>query len=191
MRRYLGSREPGGTDASLGVGAELRAHVRLWQGLSAGAYGGWDYSPASPATRHILGFGARLRWVPSPSREETQWWVFAGFGYALTWSPSFDTTLPMLVNSSPTLTTVTVDSASGSFFEVPLGVGMGWAPKQRPWQLHAELGARIGFGHRGALYDLEAGRNVSASVSKMPIAISNPGSDAVGLGLLVGASWRD
>jgi len=190
-KRYLGSRETGGGDAGMGAGAELRGHVRVMSGLSAGAYAGWEYSPVSPTTRHIFGLGARLRWVPVPSSGSTQWWVFGGLGYALAWSPSFDTTLPVIVNGAPKLSDATVESASGTFFEVPLGVGLGSAPKRHRLQFHAELAVKIGFGHRGALYDLESGRNATAVLSKMPIGISNPGADAVGLGLLVGARWSD
>lgn len=189
MRRYLAAREAGGTDASLGGAVELRGHVRLWNGLSAGASAGWEWSPASPAMRHLFRFGARLRWVPVPSARSTQWWVFGGLGCALAYSPSFDTTLPAIINGSPRLTTVSVDSASGSFFEVPFGFGVGSAPRPRRLQLHAELVATIGFGHRGTLYDLDLGRNASAVGSKIPLSVSNPGSDAFGLGLLVGVNW--
>ena len=182
-KRFLGSRLPGGDDASVGVGADFRAHVRLWSGLSVGAYAAWDWSAISDSTRHIFGLGIRARWRPLPTAGAFQWWVFGGLGYALAWSPSFETTVPS--------GTVKADGAVGSFFEVPIGLGAGWAPKRRGLQYTAELGAKVGFAHRGELYDLDGMRGATSTNSTVLVGITNPGADAVGLGLMLGINWLD
>ena len=46
-----------------------------------------------------------------------------------------------------------VQGAGGGFFDVPFGIGASYK-LYKPWELCAELGARVGFAHNGSVYEL-------------------------------------
>jgi hypothetical protein len=176
MKRFLAS-----STATIGVGPafEVHGHVALLPLVRVGGYFGHDGSPVGPgAARQITTFGARVKVTPPWPRDEWHTWVFAGFGYALAYGPSYSLTLSP--DQGPTQA-FTVDGASGHFFEIPIGVGVGWRFK-RPWELTAELSGRIGLGPNGQLYDLR-----NATAPGVPSEFVDPfGNDSFAIGLMLG-----
>lgn len=76
-----------------------------------------------------------------------------------------------------------VEGAGGSFFEVPFGLGASYK-LYKPWELCAELGARVGFGHTGSVY-----KDPGPQVTVPDFAGQNAspaGVDRFALGLTVG-----
>jgi hypothetical protein len=136
-------------------------------------------SPAGPgAARQITTFGARVKFTPPWPRDDWHAWAFAGIGYALAYGPSYHLTLAP--DQGPPQD-FTVDGAAGHFFEIPIGLGLGWRFK-RPWELSAELSGRLPIAPGGDLYNLR-----NATAPGVPSEYVDPfGNDAFALGLMVG-----
>ncbi len=153
MKRFLGSK-PGVDDPGFGPTAQLTAHVALLPLVHVGGYFGHDLSPLDGEASRNLTFGglrlkARIPWAPGSFRT----WVFAGFGYAGVYAPSYGTTARVpdgLGGTTPTR--ARVEGSGGGFLEVPFGIGAS-STLFTPWELGAELGARPGFGHSGSVYE--------------------------------------
>jgi hypothetical protein len=179
MRRVLTSND--GYDASFGPVAQLYAHVAVLPMLRAGLYVSGDISPQSQApARHLLSGGLHAKITPPWIRTDVlTTWLFFGFGYAAAYAPSFH--LPSSTAAGTTVDTF-FPGASGHFFEIPVGIGAGWRIR-KPWQLFAELGARIGFGHGGELYEGRPGSAVG-----QPDSFVQRGYDSFAVFLMAGVA---
>jgi hypothetical protein len=192
MKRFIGNRAPGSDDAGFGPTAELNAHVALLPLIRIGAYVGHDISPVSgdqSPTRDLTWFGLRAKVMP-PFPGDFKPYAFAGFGYAIVYQRSYHTTanIPTGIGDDTKPFPATVQGAGGSFFDVPLGVGMEYK-LAGPIALCAELTAHIGFGWTGSVYDDNPpdSPGPQLSVAGMPDNNAQPiGNDAIGLGLTVG-----
>jgi hypothetical protein len=184
MKRFLGARPPGSSDAGVGIAGQINGHVALLPLVYVGAYVGHDISPlpgdASP--RDITSGGVRAKGV-LPWGHAARAWVFAGFGYAGVYARSYHTTFAIAHPTGVERQPVLVEGASGSFFEVPFGLGASYK-LSKPWELCAELGASVGFGHKGSAYE-EPGPSVTvpnfASQNAAPA-----GLDRLAVGLTLG-----
>ena len=187
MKRVLTSRTPEASDPGLGPTGEIHAHVALLPLVRVGAYLGHDISPQKDTTaRQITSFGARVKLNSPWPRDAWHAWVFTGFGYAAVYGPSYVRN----VATSPVATTrenFLVDGAGGSYFEIPIGIGVGYKIR-KPLEITAELAGKLGLGFSGSLYDLGPGR-VGRSPTQNQLSFDNPGNDSFGLGLLVGVSF--
>ena len=153
-KRFLSSRPPGAPDAGLGPEAEVEGHVAVLPMLRAGLYAAYDRSPVTGiAARNIMAAGLHVRVNAPWPRDPFRGWVYLGFGYAGVYAPSYETTL--LVQHDPAMpaspTRTTVQGSGGTFFEVPVGLGVAYKLR-RPWELTLELGTRVGFGWSGSTY---------------------------------------
>jgi hypothetical protein len=175
-KRFLSDRAAGSGDAGFGPVAQLSAHLALLPLVRVGAYVGHEISmgPDDAAARQITFGGLRAKgmapWVHGRARA----WVFAGFGYAGVYGPSYVT------ESNPP---IRIQGASGGFFEVPLGIGASYKVF-KPWELCAELGARVGFGHTGALYEAPGPTALVPGVG--PQSTVPAGLDRIAIGLTIG-----
>jgi hypothetical protein len=111
---------------------------------------------------------------------------FAGFGLALVTQQGFDFPGFPYVNAGggTVRKDATVESAGGHFFEVPFGLGASYKLR-KPWELCAELGARVGFAHSGSVYDELRGAQVKAP-GEVDQNLTSAGIDRFALGLTVG-----
>jgi hypothetical protein len=152
-KRFLFAKPQGGADAGFGPAVQLDGHVALLPLLRVGLYGAFDATSVGPASRQMLGGGARVVGLAPFRTQSFRAWVFAGFGYMFTLAPSYHTTLLLAPDESTpaTPTDTLVEQSSGSFFEVPFGIGVGYALRP-PFEIVAELGARAGFGFSGSVY---------------------------------------
>jgi hypothetical protein len=153
-KRFVFNRPHGGPDAGFGPAVQLNGHVALLPLLRVGAYLSGDITSAGPATRQMVGGGARVVGIAPWRTTNVHAWLFAGFGYELVFAPSYHTTLSLAPDDStpPSPTDALVTQAGGSMYEVPFGVGVAYALRP-PFELVAELGARVGFGFRGSVYE--------------------------------------
>ncbi len=195
MRRVLSQRPaqpnegPPGHDAGFGPVGELHLHLAVLPMLRVGAYITHDVSPISgqPARQTTSG-GLRVKLTPPFPSGRWRAWAFAGFGYAGVYGPSYHTTLLLSQSQggTPSATDALVDGAGGGYFEVPVGVGIGYLVK-KPWQVTLELGTRFGFGFNGSLYDTTNGRGATAP-GYSPVGVDVPGEDTFALYLSAGLS---
>ena len=187
MKRTLSSRTAEASDAGLGPAGEIHAHVALLPLVRVGGYLGHDISPQKDTTsRQITSFGARVKLNSPWPRDPWHAWVFIGFGYAAVYGPSYSRN----VATSPvgkTREDFLVDGSGGGYFEIPIGIGVGYKLR-KPLEITAELSGKLGFGFSGSLYDQVAGR-VGHSAPGNQLTFDNPGNDTFGLGLLVGVSF--
>jgi hypothetical protein len=188
MKRVLANRPAGGDDASVGPTAQLMAHVALLPLVHVGGYFGHDISSVSDVTRNTTFGGLRVKGlipvVPKPFRL----WFFAGFGYAGVYQQSLNKIFSRpdpLGGGTLELRAGRIEGAGGSFFEVPLGFGASYRFR-KPWELSAELGARLGFGHTGSVYE-PPGPQVTIPNNAGQNALP-AGLDRFALGLTVGIS---
>ncbi len=154
MKRFLVERPQGGEDAGFGPVAQLTAHVALLPLVHAGVYAAHDISPlAGPAAaRNITSGGIRGK-MAIPLRGNLRAWGFLGFGFAGVYSQSYDLrAFPVQSGSGTVPRDAHVEGAGGHFFEVPFGIGASYKLR-KPWELCAELGARVGFAHAGSVYE--------------------------------------
>jgi len=172
-----------GSDASLGPMGQLTGHVALLPLVHVGGYAGLERSPLADAGRTIGFGGARVKGTIPGLRGPLHAWIFAGFGYALAYGESRATTVRV-----PTATGGTeprsgrIEGASGSFFEVPFGLG-GSYTFFKPWAVCIELGARASFGHTGALYE---GPPLTLDGGGIGQRAAPDGLDRFGIGLTIG-----
>ncbi|MCL2779463.1 MAG: hypothetical protein FWD73_15840 [Polyangiaceae bacterium] len=184
MKRFLTGRPSGERNAGVGPTAEIGAHIALLPLVRAGAYIGHDISPSTAAARDLTWAGARVKivspWPSSPFRA----WLFAGFGYAGVYARSYatQTTISNIGHESAPQP-ARVQGASGGFFEVPLGLGASYKLR-KPWELCAELGARVGFAYSGSAYKAPG---PELAIPNAPSSHAAPaGRDAFALGLTIG-----
>jgi hypothetical protein len=186
MKRFF-SHAAGG-EPGFGPTAELTGDVALLPIVHVGAYFGHDISPlsssADAAARDITFGGARVRGVLPWPGGHFRTWVFVGFGYAGVYSRSYSTTFAVpdgLGGTTPQR--VHVEGAGGGFFEIPVGIGASYKLR-KPWELCAELGMKVGFGHSGSVYESPGPEVALPGNTGQNVAPS--GTDQLALGLTVG-----
>lgn len=169
-----------------GPAAILSGHVALIPLVRLGAYAKHDISPASEApARRITTLGVRAKVQAPWSTAKVHAWGFLGAGYALVYAPSTSRTVsttplgPTDPASGPL--TLSVPGASGHFFEVPLGVGIG-VRLRKPWELLFELGGRFGFGFGGDVYEGRPARSPATGAQ----TLAPVGNDSFSIGLSAG-----
>ena len=180
LKRFVVSRPHGVPDAQIGPALELHGHVALLPFVRVGAYVEHDISAIhGDSTRQITTFGARAKLTPPWPVGAFHSWIFAGFGYGLAYGQSFHTTIP-LTTGAPS--DVAVAGAAGSFFDVPLGIGLGWRVR-RPLEITAELATHFALGGFGSLY---SGDRPASAAGQPPLLVDTPGKDLFAIGLLLG-----
>lgn len=186
QKRFLVERPRGVDDAGVGPVAQLAAHVALLPLVRVGGYFGHDISPlGGDAAARAITFGGLRAKVMSPwPRGAVRAWVFVGFGYAGVYARSYETTFLVPQPSGPAAPVAArVASAGGSFFDLPFGVGASYKLR-KPWELVAELGMRVGFGHTGSVYE-DPGPQVKTP-GRPDDNVLPTGTDRFALGLTVG-----
>jgi hypothetical protein len=187
MKRFFTSGPDGGSSPGFGPTMELHAHFALIPLVRVGAYVSHDISPLSsiPA-RQITSGGLHLR-INSPW-PSGKWhgWLFAGFGYAGVYAPSYHGSFSNPGDpNAPPAADVFVEGSNGNFFEVPLGVGVAYK-LARPFELTASLGTRLGFGFTGDVYNARAGH----TLNQPPLDVEAAGNDALALFATLGVSFE-
>jgi hypothetical protein len=153
-KRFLFKKPAGGDDAGFGPAAQLNGHIAILPLLRAGAYVSGDITNSGSATRQMLGAGARVQGIVPWRTTNIHAWIFAGFGYSIVFAPSYHTTLLLAPDEStaPSATDALIVGGGGSFYEVPFGIGAAYALRP-PFEIVAELGARVGLGFSGSIYE--------------------------------------
>jgi hypothetical protein len=196
MRRVLLQRGNDGTnnlpDANFGPMFELHGHVAILPLLRAGIYVSHDIS-YELSERQITSFGVRAKITPPLLCGNWRTWAFLGFGYSIVYAPSYqhDYLIGTGLGGGQSPTNVNVDGQPGYYFEVPVGIGLGYK-LDKTWELTAELGAKIGFNFAGELYcdgssDPTCGANGSAP-RYPPLELPVPGYDTLAVYLALGVS---
>jgi hypothetical protein len=186
MKRFLTNRPSGAGDAGFGPIAQLTGHVALLPLVHVGGYFGHDLSPMAGdgGTRNITFGGLRAKGSLPFVRGSVRAWIFAGFGYAGVYQQSFDGTFAIPTGIGTTERRPgRVEGAGGGFFDVPFGIGASYK-LFKPWELCAELGARVGFGHSGSVYESPGPQLTIPGLAGQNAAPA--GLDRVALGLTVG-----
>jgi hypothetical protein len=157
----------------------VHGHLAVLPLFRAGVYVAHDISPVTGGigARQITSAGLRFKFTPPLLRKRWRSWLFAGIGYAGAYAPGYEL-------ASPTAPTA-VTAAGGSYFEVPLGVGVAYKLR-KPVELTLELGSRLGFGFTGSLYGADGGRAALASAG--PERLPSAGQDLLALYLSIGVS---
>ena len=190
-RFFSGNPNSAGVTGSNGPTVGLEGDVAVVPLLRLGLYA--DYESAytgEPKPPQAFSFGGRVKLAIPGTRGNVHWWLFTGFG-AVAWeAPGYEQEeVVSLTGSSVTTATADVHSASGYFFEVPVGVGGGWR-FHKPWELVAELQGRFGFDMNGSYFTDDgsgSGLTRPASVPNSGLApVITTGSDSFALLLTVG-----
>jgi hypothetical protein len=182
MKRFLSSRDPGTSDAGFGPSLELRVHTALLPLVRVGLYALADISPQSNAgTRHLYAGGLHFKVTsPVPQGGSIRLWAVTGFGYAVNYAESFTSSVG---GGAGGTATAFFPGASGSFFEVPLGIGAGYKVA-RGFELTTELVGRVGFGFGGDVYPDHQG-----SAQGFPTLAAGTGNDVLAISLTAGVSF--
>ena len=196
MNRIATSTPTGPNTLGLGPIVGLHAHVALMPLLRLGVYATADVSPSSePTARRVYSGGLRLKITPPNSfgpDDEMHGYIFFGFGYAGVYAPSYQAQL-QVPDATGQLTAQNVNAphAGGHFWEIPVGVGASWRFR-KPWELTAELSARLGIANSGTIYN-DDGRPATVSGNTAPVGvdtrIATPGQDSWAVGLTVGIGF--
>jgi hypothetical protein len=179
----------------IGPTLQLGGHVAFVPLVRLGGYLSYDSSPITDApARHVYSAGLRAK-VQAPwafgnaeAPGHVHAWAFLGGGFALVYGPSTYakvTVPPIDALSPPTTETLAAPGATGHYFEVPAGIGVG-IRLRKPWELVFELAGRVGFGFAGELYD---GRPAVSSVTGTQV-LGPLGNDTFAL-LLTGGIGLD
>jgi hypothetical protein len=192
-KRFLGDKADGADDSAFGGMAMLNADVALAPLVKVGGYFGFELSPPPTGdVKEMFPFGARVTVAAPLASERYALSFFAGFGYTVVYTHSYDTPIP-LQNSQGTLVSTPgqLSGVSGSFFEIPLGARVAYHLRKN-WDVFAELRGSIGFGFGATLYnfDDDGGRPGHTLVGKgVGTLTDNDGEDVFGLALLFGVQW--
>ena len=186
MKRFLANAPAGTGDAGFGPVGEIHAHVAILPFLRAGPYLAHDISPMPGDVKayQITTAGLRVKVTSPVPLDPWRVWAVTGFGISGAYGPSYHTGLDLQQNG--TRQDVLASGAGGSFFEVPLGVGVAYRIR-KPWWLTAELAGRYGFGFSGSLYDLAADGGRAAFAPGQPeLLLQNPGTTVMSISLSIG-----
>ena len=155
MKRFLGARTIHG-NPGFGPFLEAEAHVALLPLVRVGAYVGHDISPMPDpiAARDITWGGLHLKIMSPWPRGDVRLWLYTGLGYAGVSARSYASTInaPTGIGGENRPVSGTVQSAGGGYFEVPIGIGASYKLRD-PVLLFATLGAQLGFGFSGSVYE--------------------------------------
>lgn len=187
MKRFLAARPPGTDDVGFGPAFQLAAHLALLPLVHAGVYVGHDISPLpDPAAARNITVGGIRGKVAIPMAGDLRAYGFLGFGIAFVTQQGFDFPGFPYVTASGQIARkdARVESAGGHFFEVPFGLGVSYKLR-KPWELCAELGARVGFAQTGSVYDELRSAQVK-SPGEIDQNLTSAGIDRFALGLTVG-----
>lgn len=178
MRRFLSS---GVGDGGFGPYFSLQGHVALLPLLRVGAYVSHDIAPVNgpEPSRQITAAGLRVKLTPPWPRGDFRSWVFLGLGYAGVYAPSYH--LNLIIPPNNTSENLLAGGAGGSFFEVPLGIGMAYMVR-KPWEITAELGTKLGFGFTGTVYN----DRTAVSTGGLVTNLASLGNDSAALFLTIG-----
>jgi hypothetical protein len=175
MQRVATGRDPGAPSPEPGPVAELDAHVAVLPLLRIGPYLGYGITPLSKAVplRQDAAAGLRAKLTPPILPLPWRTWAFAGVGYAVTYERSHVAPLPFQQGGSTVQVApgTEVPGQGGGSLEGRLGVGLGYR-LGRPWELFAELGARVGLVFFGSVYDRGACGCDAAFAGKDSFALS-------------------
>jgi hypothetical protein len=192
-KRFLSNKGDTGDDAALGGRAQLHADVAVLPLLRLGLYAGFELSPPPTGNvREMFPFGFQAKVTPPIESDRFKVYGFLGFGYDAVYTHSFSAIVPVQNAAAMQIPTpVRFDGVSGSFFEVPFGVG-GSYRLRKPWELFLELRATAGIGFGATLYNFDetGGRPGHSLVGKgVAVAKDNDGEDAFGLALVFGIQF--
>jgi hypothetical protein len=184
MQRFTTGSDLAAPNPTIGPVFELHGHVALVPLVRVGAYIAHDISPASGiAARQITAAGLRGKLLPPWPGGNLRSWIFAGIGYARTYAPSYHTS-EQLSPTDPQPHDVLVNGVAGGMLEAPVGVGLAYKLR-KPWELVAELGARVGLAYTGSMYaDGASGQALGYPSVLQPFV----GKDTLAVYLAVGLS---
>lgn len=194
-KRFLGETRnvSSPTEGGFGPMAQLQGHVALLPLVRVGGYLGYEISPLTgdPAARDMFGGGLRVKIMSPWPRGDVRLWLFLGFGYQAVHARSYRTTSPSLQPSVTPYYELSVDGSGGHYWELPVGIGVSYKLR-KPYQLFAELGARVGFSGQGTTYEgFSAARidNLPPGTVLPPgarVGVLPSGDDRFSLGLSLG-----
>lgn len=198
MRRILAQRPYFANDARLGPVAILKVHLAASPTFSFGVYGSFDISPEGGVpVRRVFSGGVRLRLMPAWPTDRVRAYFFVGAGFAGIHQDAHVERFP--IAPTPGLQDVSVDAQSGTFFEIPFGLGVTYAFAPH-WRISTELGGRGNFGFSSGFYgNCEPSPPPSASGCEPPrtgtaknfpdLELGPLGSDAFAVALTVGVAY--
>lgn len=159
IQRVQTGASAGAPTPSPGPVGELHGHVAVIPMLRAGPYVAFDVAPLTgpgdPPPRSFLEGGLRAKLSPPILSGPWRIWALLGLGYAWVDWPSHE--------QSGT----SVAGLQGTLLDLPLGVGAGYRVRgpRDPWEITAELGARVGLAFFGPLYSDGARDSFALSLS--------------------------
>jgi hypothetical protein len=187
----------GGVPGSVGPVVAVAGDIAIVPLLRLGAYLGYEYADTGEqSSPSIVSFGTRVKLMIPGYRRNIHWWLFTGFGAAVLEAPGYTEPFTLPGTSANTLD---VPTASGYFFEIPVGIGMGWRVR-KPWEIVAELQGRVGFGQGGSYFtDNGTGQGLSRPATaehvfpdgtvvpaSLPPQVQGTGADVFALMLTIG-----
>jgi hypothetical protein len=151
-----------------GPSAEIHGHIAVIPMVRVGPYAAFDLSPV-PGSDARQVYAAGLRAKLSPPWLSAPWhaWAFLGIGFA-----------DACTSGRSTTGDASACAGSDGILELPAGVGVGHR-LHGPWELYAELGARVALAH-GSI-------RTRASGAGMP-STALAGDDLLAVSLSVGVS---
>ncbi len=201
MRAFSGSANVSGLTGNLGSGfmlspmVGLQADVAVVPLLRVGLYADYEYAETGePKPPSLVSFGARAKVMIPGYRSNVHWWLFTGFGGAVLDAPGYTQQVqnPTALQGQQ-LTTENVQSTTGFFAEVPLGLGLGWRVA-KPWELVAELQGRFGFAMNGSYFSNDnSGNGLTrpATTTNGTAQYGQPtGTDVIAIQLTVGVAFE-
>jgi hypothetical protein len=147
MQRFQTGAGAAPSSPFVGPVGELHAHVAVVPMLRLGPYVTHDIASYVPSAgvpaRQITEAGLRAKIAPPLLGGPWHLWGILGLGYARAYWPSHAER------------SVPVPGIEGDFLDLPVGLGVGYRVRgpRDPWELTAELGARIGLAFLGAMYN--------------------------------------
>jgi hypothetical protein len=155
--RVFSNSVSGGVPGSIAPVIGLEADVAVVPLLRLGVYGDFEYADTTePSFSSVVSFGGRAKLMIPGYRGSVHWWLFTGFGGVVWNAPAYTIADQTSPNSNGVTSAATVTAATGTFLEVPLGVGMGWRVR-KPWEIVAELQGRFGFDMGGSYFTQNGG----------------------------------
>jgi hypothetical protein len=149
----------GAPSPSPGPVGELHGHVAVIPMLRAGPYVAFDVAPLTgpggPPPRSFLEGGLRAKLSPPILSGSWRLWALLGLGYAWVDWPGHEQA------GAPAA------GLEGTLLDLPFGVGAGYHVRgpRDPWEVTAELGARVGLAFFGPLYSDGARDSFALSLS--------------------------
>jgi hypothetical protein len=183
--RFLSERPgPLAHNPDAGPALVLSGHIALLPLVRAGAYLAHDFSPISGADlREITSSGVTIRLFSPWPRRALRMWLSGGLGYASAYAPSYPAAV---AGGGQTSVSAVISGTAGGFFEIPISIG-GSVRLSPAFELVGNLGARIGFGFTGSMYN----QGPTASASGLPTrALPAAGDDVVAVFLVAGAAYE-